>query len=270
MKKTMFAICGFLLGAYSTLICAADPVFDAKTNVLNLPSVTVSTSVGNTVYYNVNILLNPSGFGNGWLPLPNVPTCMTDSPPTCPGTQPQLISFTISGPDTIPEGTSATYYAQSEWMWYFFDAQGQIHWEIKKGESGLPIYLAGTAYAVIDKATVTAKQVTKDTPITLTVYDSFQGVPATATKTVTIINVPTAAPVSGIIQNFTDLYPGSIFKVLQADGATTSWILSATSTCILPQTTATGTTANVTIYTTTAGTIMKVDGDPISCPIEPL
>lgn len=270
MKKITRFYCGLLLGAYSALSSAANPIFDTKTNVLSLPSVTVSTAVGNTVYYNVNILLNPSGFGNGWLPLPDIPQCMKDSPPTCPGTQPQLISFTISGPDTIPEGTSATYYAQSEWMWFFFDAQGQIHWELVKGESGLPIYLAGTAYAVIDKATVTAKQVTKDTDITLTVYDSFHGVPATATKVVKIINVPTAAPISGIISNFTDLYPGSIFKVTQSDGTISSWILSATSTCILPQTIATGTTANVTIYTTTAGTIMKVEGDPISCPIEPL
>ena len=266
MKKILFAVCGLLLGAHSALSSAANPFFDTSTNVLSMPSVTV----GNTVYYNVHILLNPTAFGQGWLTLPNAPACMTDSPPTCPGTQPQLVSLTISGPDSILEGTSATYYAQSEWMWYFFDTSGKLTWELKKGESGLPIYLAGPAVAVIDKATVTAKQVTKNTDITLTVYDSFQGVPATASKVVHIIDVPTPAAISGTIQNFTDLYPGSIFKVLQSDGSTSNWILSATSACILPQTTATGTTANVTIYTTTTGTIMKVDGDPISCPIEQL
>lgn len=266
MKKILFAVCGLIVGAYSALSCAAEASFNASTNVLSLPSV----SVGNTVYYNVNILLNPSAFGNGWLTLPDAPACMTDVPATCPGTQPQLISLTISGPDSIPEGTSASYYAQSQWMWWFFDSSGKLHWEVKKGESDLSINLSGSAAAVIDGKTVTAKHVSADTQITLTVYDSSQGVPATASKVVTIKKVKLADPITGTIQNFDSLYSSSIFKVLQSNGQTTSWILSTTSDCVLPNVAATPITASVTIYTTTTGTIMSVDGIPKACPVEPL
>jgi len=250
-------MCAIFPGA----VGAADATFNAQTNILSIPTV----NIGGVTYYNVNVLLNPSAFGDGWLTLPGVPDCMISTPVTCTDTQPQLISITISGPDSIPEGTSATYYAQSKWYWYSISDTKILH-IITKGDSDLKISLSGSAAAAIDGTTVTAKRVQAETEILLSVYDSFNGVVASASKKVKITKVANPAPIISSIPGMRDLYPGSIFTL--ANGQ--SWILSQTSTCILPGPPVTSDNPKVTIYYLPTGTVMDVEGDPKSCSVEPL
>lgn len=266
MKKLLIAIYGLLVGAYAMPSYAADPFFNPNTNVLTLPTV----SIGNAVYYNVNILLNPSAFGNGWLTLPKNPCVDDPDPSSCnPNTQPQLIALTISGPDSLEEGTSASYYTQSSWMRYYVDTAGKILYEITEAKD-LPISLSGSG-ATIAGLVVTAKHVASDQEVVLTVYDSKFGVAAQASKRVKIIKIKTITTQTSI-PNFRDLYPGTIFTT--ADGR--SWIMAlkkddgSESKCVVPQTNDTGTSPAATIYQTATGYILAVVGSPVSCPIEPL
>ncbi len=266
MFKKLSIFAWLALGmAYSATSTAADATYNTQTNILSIPSV----NVGGVTHLNVNVLLNPDAFGNGWHVLPGVPDCMMTTPVTCTDSQPQLISITISGPDTIPEGTSATYYAQSKWYWYSI-ADTKIQHIVTKGDSDLKIGLSGSASAVIEGTTVTAKQVLDNTDILLTVYDSFNGVVASATKKVTITNVKNRDPIVSTIPNMQDLYSqqGTIFKL--ANGQV--WSMSkASGDCVLPGPPVTSTNPNITIYFKSDGSnVMTVEGSPTSCPVEPI
>lgn len=258
--RSVAAIAALAMGITGTA-AAADASYNPQTNILSLPTV----NVGGVTHYNVNVLLNPDAFGNGWHVLPGIPDCMMTTPVTCTDSQPQLISITISGPDEIPEGTSATYYAQSKWYWYSIN-DTKIQHIITKGDSDLKISLSGSAAAVIEGTTVTAKRIQQEAEILLTVYDSFNGVVASASKKVKITKVKNPDPVVSTIPNMTDLYPGSIFTL--ANGQT--WMLSATSKCMLPGPPVTAANPQATIYYLPTGNVMKVEGDPTSCPVEPL
>lgn len=265
MKKLPIAVLLAMTLGFSGTSGAVNPTFNEQTNILSLPTV----DIGGVTHYNVNVLLNPSAFGNGWHVLPGVPDCMLSTPVTCTDSQPQLISITISGPDSIPEGTSATYYAQSKWYWYSISDTKILH-IITKGDSDLKIGLSGSASAVIEGTTLTAKQVMENTDILLTVYDSFNGVVASASKRVTITDVKNRDPIISTIPDMQDLYSqqGTIFKL--ANGQV--WSMSkASGDCVLPGPPVTSSNPKVTIYFKSDGSnVMTVEGSPTSCPVEPI